>query len=140
MRKTAFNGADMLATAQGVMAARGAIMAAAATSPLKADYAELGRMVPEKVAAFTSASCAITTILWETGAAWMRYGQQLGGMAMRWHSPTDDEGLRLAARWTGLMLTSVEASARLGTSVLAPYRSQVKANAHRLQVRKSPPR
>lgn len=69
MRKTAFNGADMLATAQGVMAARGAIVAAAATSPLKADYAELGRMVPEKVAAFTSASCATTTILWETGAA-----------------------------------------------------------------------
>lgn len=53
--KTANRGSDLAMAAGQIISARVALMGAAATDPMGADHAELGRMVPEKVEAFSAA-------------------------------------------------------------------------------------
>jgi hypothetical protein len=115
-----------------VIAARGVIMSEAARSPLAANYGELGRMVPEKVAAASRAGLDAATLIWDNQSLWQRHMRHLGAMAMRGRPPTFAEWLDLAERNAALMVRSAEASAKIGSASLAPFSRQVKANARRL--------
>lgn len=121
-----------MGVASDVIAARGAIMSEAARSPWTADHGELGRMVPEKVAAASRAGSDAATLIWGHQALWQRHMRHLGMMAMRGRPPTWAEWLDLADRNATLMVRSAEASAKIGSASLAPFRRQVKANAQRL--------
>lgn len=125
----------MLETAQGVIAARTELMAAAIASPMTADHAELARMAPEKIEAFSRAGLAASSVWLEFGSAWLRYGQDMTAMWMRGRVPTTAETTLMARRWGNLMLGSVETAARLGAVSLAPLQKQVRANARRLRLR-----
>lgn len=137
LQKTGIETMAMLGTANDIFAARSEILGAAAASPLAGDYAEIGRMAPEKFDAFSRANAAAGTVYWDMGAAWMRYYQRLGGAALRGRPPTPAEASSLVDGWTSLMLQSFEASARLGAVSLAPVRRQVNRNAIRLKVHAS---
>lgn len=124
---------EMLGTANSVVAARSEILAAAVTLPPGADYAEIGRMIPEKLDAFSRANAAAGKVYWDMGASWMRYYQRLGGAAFRGRAPTQAEVSSLVEGWTSLLIQTFEASARLGAVSLAPVRRQVHCNATRLK-------
>lgn len=133
---TGRDAAAMLGASQGVIAARTEIMAAAVASPLTADYRELARMAPEKIEAFAKAGSAASGVLIDQGAAWMQYGRDITLLMLRGRTPTASEAAGLFGRWTGLMIGSVEASARLASVTLAPLQKQVRANARRLNARR----
>lgn len=124
--------AAMLGASQGVIAARTEIMAAAVASPLTADYRELARMAREKIEAFSRAGSAASGVFIDQGAAWIQYGQDVMLFMLRGRAPTASEAAGLFGRWTGLMIGSAEASARLASVTLAPLQKQVRANARRL--------
>jgi hypothetical protein len=127
----------MLGASQGVIAARTEIMAAAVASPLTADYRELARMAPEKIEAFSQAGSAASGVFIDQGAAWTRYGLDVMLLMLRGRAPTASEAAGLFGRWTDLMIGSAEASARLVSVTLAPLQKQVRANARRLNARRS---
>lgn len=88
----------MLETAQGVIAARTELMAAAIASPLTADHAELAQMAPEKIEAFSRAGFAASSVWLEFGSAWLRYGQDMTAIWMRGRVPTTAETTLMATR------------------------------------------
>jgi hypothetical protein len=57
--RNASTGSDLAIAAGQVIARRVALGVAAALDPLQADHAEFGRMVPEKMQAFSAASMAV---------------------------------------------------------------------------------
>ncbi|NIJ34051.1 hypothetical protein [Sphingomonas oligoaromativorans] len=131
--RTNMRAVETLTAANAVVAARGKIIEAAVRSPLTGDHAELGRMVPEKVDAFSRAGSATVTAWWEAQSAWARHMQHLGGMAMRGRPPTPAELADLGSRAATLTLESIEAAARLGSTALAPVHRKATANARRLK-------
>lgn len=124
---------ETMTAANAVVAARGKIIEAAVRSPLTGDHVELGRMVPEKVDAFSRAGSATVTAWWEAQSTWTRHMQHLGGMAMRGRPPTPAELADLGGRAVALTLESIEAAARLGSTALAPVHRKATANARRLK-------
>lgn len=138
MSATGRSAAAMLGASQGIIAARTAMLAAAAASPFTADKSELARIAPEKIEAFSRAGSAASAVLIGEGAAWMRYGQDVTRLMLRGRAPTAGEAAGLLGRWTGLMVGSVEAGARLASATLAPLQKQVRVNARRLTPRLSP--
>jgi hypothetical protein len=132
MQKTGRQAAETVDGANRVVAARGAIIGEAVRSPWTADYAELGRMMPEKIEALSRAGSAAAAIWWDSQSAWMKHMQHLGVMTMRGRPPTGAELTDLGERSAALMLRSVEAAAKLGSASLAPVRQRVNANARRL--------
>ncbi|WP_448140283.1 hypothetical protein [Sphingopyxis fribergensis] len=132
MQATGVEALKTMSGAGDVIVARGAIMSEAARSPLAADHGELGRMVPEKVAAASRAGSDAATLIWDNQSLWQRHMRHLGVMVMRCRPPTFSEWLDLAERNAALMVGSVEASAKIGSASLAPFSRQVKANARRL--------
>lgn len=139
MHATGQHAAETLDGASRVVAARSAIIGEAIVSPWTADYAELGRMIPEKMEAFALAGSAIATVWWDNGSLWMKHLQHLGVMAMRGRPPTVTELADLGQRGTVLALRSVEAGAKLVSASLAPIRGQVQANVRRLKVAEKKP-
>jgi hypothetical protein len=133
MTDTSRRAVETLVAANEVVAARSKIIEAAVHSPLTGDIAELGRMVPEKVDAFSSAGSATVAAWWEMQSAWVRHMQHVGGMAMRGRPPTAVELADLGTRMTTLALGSIEATARLGSASLAPVHRKATANARRLK-------
>lgn len=125
--------AEMLRTANSVVAARSEILGAAVALPRAGDYAEIGRMIPEKLDAFSRANAAAGKVYWDMGTAWVRYYQRLGGAAFRGRAPTPAEASSLVEGWTSLMIQTFEGTARLGAVSLAPVRRQVNRNATRLK-------
>lgn len=124
---------ETLGAANAVIAARTPIIDAAMRSPLTGDHVELGRMVPEKVEAFSQAGSAMVTAWWQAQSLWMGHMQHLGGMAMRGRAPTTGEMVALNNRVAGLTLDGIEAAARLGSTALAPVHRKATANARRLK-------
>lgn len=133
MAQTGFGVADTLAAAGEVVAARTSLIKAAQQSPLSADVAELSRMVPEKVDAFSQAGSAAVNIWWSAQSAWFEQMQYFGGLVTRGRIPTPVELLDIANRGAGMGLDAMEASASMGANVLAPVRKAATANARRLK-------
>jgi len=133
MTDTSMRAVETLTAAQEVIAARSVIIKAAADSPLTGDVAELGRMLPEKVEAFSRTGSATVAAWSEAQSAWVRHMQHLGAMMMRGRPPTPGELADLGARTAALTLGSIEATARLGATSLAPVHRKATANARRLK-------
>lgn len=134
--ETGARACETLKASGDVIAARSAIIGTALRSPLTGDYAELGRMVPEKVDAFSQAGSVILSA-WVAGhSAWMRQMQDIGTMVMRGRPPTLAELAEHGSRSVTFALGSVDAGARLGRDSLAPLHRGATANARRLRRKK----
>jgi hypothetical protein len=133
MTNTGVRAFETLGASTEVITARTKIIDAALRSPLTGDHAELGRMVPEKVDAFSQAGSATVAAWWGAQSMWMGHTQHLSGMAMRGRLPTPVEVADLGQRMAALTLESIEATARLGSATLAPVHRKATSNAKRLK-------
>jgi len=122
---------ETLSASQEVIAKRTDMM----QSPLTADYAELGRMVPEKIEAFSKAGIAVATEWWAMQGECLAEAQNIVAMAMRGRAPSLDEWTTLASRNAAHALRMVERGAALGASAVAPIHRSATDNARRLRKR-----
>jgi hypothetical protein len=120
---------ETLSASQEVIAKRTAMM----QSPLTADYAELGRMIPEKIDAFSIAGIAVATQWWAMQAECLAEAQHIAGLAMRGRAPSLDEWSTLASRNAAHALRMIERGAALGASAVAPIHRSATGNARRLR-------
>lgn len=130
------NASATITASQDVIARRTDIMAAAMRSPMTGDYAELARMVPEKVEAFSKGSAAMANEWWSMQAAFMTEAQHLGGLMMRGRAPSIAELAELSSRGLSYAVHSIERAARFGSLGLSPVHAAATANARRLKRRK----
>ncbi|MBN8808428.1 MAG: hypothetical protein J0I47_09370 [Sphingomonas sp.] len=122
--------ARTLAASQDVIAVRTGMMRAAAHSPLDANYAELSRMVPEKVAAFSAAGDAVMAAWWKAQADGM--AQMSKAMSGPFRAPSP---FSVAEYWGDValaMLRGAESGVRLGRDAIGPIHRTATANARRL--------
>lgn len=136
MAETAMRAGHTLNASRDVIDKRGGLIRAAMTDPVGADHAELGRMVPEKLAAFSAAGDAVMKGWVAWNRALMSEAQHMGVMAMRGRAPTPLEWIALAARGQALGLAAVESSARVSAAALKPVHAKAVSNAKRLNRRK----
>lgn len=118
-----------------VIARRTDMMAAALRSPLTADYAELARMAPEKIEAFSKGGGAMISEWWSMQAAFLTEAQNLGRLMMRGRPPSIAELAELSSRGMSYAVHSTERAARFGGLGLSPVHAAATANARRLKRR-----
>jgi hypothetical protein len=133
MIETGLRAFATLGAAHEVMTARSALIDSAMRSPLTGDYGELGRMVPEKVDAFSRAGLAAANAWWAAQSAWMTQMQHLGGLAARGGPQTPAQFADLGTRMARHAVESTEATARAGAATLAPIHRSATGNARRLK-------
>jgi hypothetical protein len=127
---------EMAAAAGTVIGRRVALMAAAAQDPLAGDYVELGRMVPEKVQAFTEAGAALFDEWWALQRDVGEYMMFVGRALVSFRPPLPGEMLELAER-TSVHGARLAASAVAAAGVaIAPLHRHATANARRLSRRR----
>ena len=132
MAQTGMRAAETMGAANEVVAARTALIRSAMHSPLTGDHVELGRMVPEKVEAFSRAGSATISAWWTAQSLWAVEMQHLGAMAMSGRLPTCVGIATFGERVATLGVESFEAAARLGSATLAPIHRKATDNARRL--------
>lgn len=115
MAKAAVHTGETFAAADRVIRNRSATIADAFGNPIGADYAELGRLVPEKIAASTR---AMNDIMAESLAIWAEAGRS-------WQSPTYRHSTELMTRTMGLYAIG-----------LKPFHTAVTGNDRRLRKKK----
>ncbi|MEO5866001.1 MAG: hypothetical protein ABIS14_07715 [Sphingomonas sp.] len=130
--------AETTEASQQVIAARANTIRDAVTSPLTADYAELSRMVPEKIAAFSIAGSAVVDAWFTMQAEHAAQAKRVGAMMLRGRPPTLSEVSVLASQSSMYALRVFEKGARGGRDALAPVRKAAGANAKRLGKRRGP--
>ncbi|MGY2732854.1 hypothetical protein [Sphingomonas sp. UYP23] len=116
-----------------VIASRTTTIGEAMRSPLSGDYAELGRMVPEKVAAFSQSGTAGLSALMTLQAGYVAQAQELRAMWLRGRPPTLFELAALSERSSMHALSALETGAQMGRDVVAPLHKAATGNAKRLR-------
>ena len=132
MTQTGLRMVETMGAANEVVAARSAVIGSAIRSPLTGDHRELGRIVPEKVDAFSRVGSASVAAWWAAQSVWAGEMQHLGTMAMRGRAPTASELAAFGDRMAKVGLEAVEAAARLGSTTVGPVHRKATANARRL--------
>jgi len=121
--------AETLGAAGHVIDSRSRTMAAASRSPMTGDYAELGRMIPEKIDAFSRGAFAsmadLQAVQTHLFANWQTMMQ--AGFAGRLPSQKEMETM------TGRGAQIAEHLSRAGSKALAPVHRTATANARRLK-------
>ncbi len=132
MAKTLARASETAVASRDVIDQRTDTIESAVRDPLHADIAELVRMVPEKVAAFSQAGVALIDgwVGWNHACA--AEAQHLSAMAMRGRLPTPGEWMALATRVQTFALASAERGASVGAATLKPVHAKAVSNARRL--------
>lgn len=125
--------AETMLASQSVIGARVGLMDEAIRRPLDGDYAELNRMIPEKMAAFSHSRAALTQE-WRKAQGdmfdqWREFGALMAGVPTigRINAFTQQS----SSRGTRALVRSMEA----GGVALAPVHKAATANARRLKKR-----
>jgi len=137
MQATWFRGLETAQASGSVINARSKTMRDAIGFPLQADIAELSRMVPEKVDAFSRSAQAVTRDAMAMHGAWTTQMQRVGLMMLSGKIPTLTEASTLASQTAEYALGAVTAGAKLGNGALAPIHRTATGNARRLKRAKS---
>lgn len=124
---------ETLTASRDVIGVRSEMIRTALKSPLAADYAELARMVPEKVEAFSQAGSAIVTEWWAMQADLLTQAQRLGALAMKRRPPTVTEWNAMTARTLAHGVRAIERSVALGAGAVKPVHARATSNARRLK-------
>jgi hypothetical protein len=133
MAQTGVKASRMVETSGEVVTARTGMIGTAMRSPLQGDYAELGRMVPEKMVAFGKAASVVGDEWLSMQTAFIAEAQVAAAMTLRGRPPTAAEWAAQAARNMAFTTRTVERLAGLAGLALAPIDATVKANARRLK-------
>ena len=121
--------AETAQASQAVVKSRSETIAAAVRNPLAGDYVELGRMGPEKVAAFTEAGIAAWGDFQRIQAQALGNWRMLATTALAGRAPTATEAGAMTARTVSI----AKRGARAGGKVLAPIHRGATGNARRLR-------
>lgn len=116
-----------------VVAARTEIMQSAMLSPITADYGELARMVPEKVAAFSEAGNVISTAWWKAQTDGIGKAMRFSAASMTGRLTTPMDVAQFWADASLDTLRAMESGSRLGRDALAPVHRAATSNARRLK-------
>lgn len=130
---TAQRVSQTIAASNEVIARRTSMMRDAARSPLDGNYAELSRMIPEKVDAFGKAGEAMAGDWWAMQSALLAQMQQFGALAMRGRAPSLAELGELSASNAVLALRTFERAGAMGARGLKPIHASATGNARRLK-------
>ncbi|WP_184474546.1 hypothetical protein [Rhizorhapis suberifaciens] len=123
---------EMMGASAHVIHSRCGSIAEAVRDPLQGDYAELSRMVPEKVDAFSRAGRAAFADLYAIQSDVLANWMLIGAIAAAVRLPTAVEADRLARRSSRM---GARASAAAGKA-LAPVHRRATSNAKRLKRKK----
>lgn len=137
MAQTAIRAGQTVSASGKVIDKRTGMMRAAMTDPLHTNHAELGRMVPEKIAAFSSAGTALVDGWLTWNRAVMAETQKVAAMAMRGRAPMPIEWMALASRSNAFALKASERGARVSAATLKPVHAKAVSNATRLSRHKA---
>lgn len=129
MIDTAYKTAETVQAAGTVIDSRSHTMAKMAYDPTTADYAELARMMPEKIAAFSQAGASMFDDLQAVQAHAMANWMLLSKIAARGRVPTAREIGTLTSEAAAM----IERGARAGGKALAPVHRGATGNARRLK-------
>jgi hypothetical protein len=133
MISTAQRVSETTSAAGHVIAKRTEMMGAAARSPFEGNYAELSRMVPEKIAAFSDAGVAMAGACWGIGLACMAEARNLHAMAAKGRAPTFAEWMAISSRNANFTVQMVERAGEAAENILRPIHAAATANAARLR-------
>ena len=133
MAGTTQRASETLDASREVVARRVELMGDAARSPLDGNYAELGRMVPEKMEAFGKAGAAMADEWWAMQSAFMAEVRHMGAIAMKGRAPTMSELFALWQRNAAFGLRALERASAMGDKGLRPIHAAATANAKRLK-------
>jgi hypothetical protein len=129
MAQTGIRMTEAMTASHEVIDSRVRTMAEAAINPFAGDYAELGRMIPEKVDAFGQAGATALGDLLAMQAAAMANYRQMAALAFSGRAPTLAEAEAMWARSCGIAGRAMDSTGR----ALAPVHKRVTANAKRLR-------
>lgn len=124
---------ETLAASHEVIGVRSGMIRTALQSPAGADYVELGRMVPEKVEAFSQAGTAVAAEYWAMQADLLTQARQIGAMALKGRPPTAAELHAMTARNIAHGMRAIERSVALGAEAVKPVHARATSNARRLR-------
>ena len=130
--RTARMALETLDASAKVIGRRSGILSAAARNPLTADYAEIGRMVSEKVSAFSAAGRTAAGDCSTLQHLWLKELSGLG-VAPSWNVV---DGMGEAARAASRSAKLVERAGGTMLRAMTPIHSTATANAKRLKRKK----
>jgi hypothetical protein len=129
LAETGMRMTEVMRASGEVIDSRVRTIAEAAANPLGGDYRELGRMVPEKVDAFSRAGATALGDLVAMQAAALANYQQMASIAFTGRAPTVAEAEAMWSRSLGIVTRAMDSTGR----ALAPVHGRVTANAKRLR-------
>lgn len=129
MAETGARFVEMAQASSEVIDARSRTLFDACCDPLRGDYGELGRMVPEKLGAAWQAGAASLGDIGALQAEMIAGWQQAASLALAGRPPTPAE-IAASARRAGRM---ARRSAAAGAKALAPVHQRATGNARRLR-------
>ena len=132
MSATAVKASNTVAATPEIISRRTGMIGAAISSPSTGNYAELSRMVPEKVQAFSAAWTVVATEMLNMQAAWWREVAGVSATMSIGRLPTMIEAESAVDRFARYNVRTVERVAEMGTAALAPVALQVRKNSRRL--------
>lgn len=118
-----------------VISARSDKIAEALRSPMTGDYAELSRMVPEKVEAFAATGAVIAQAWWKAQSDLLDSMSRTASAGTSGHLPTPFDLFRTWSDASYDLLRTMESASRLGRDALAPIHRAATSNARRLKRR-----
>ncbi len=130
---TTLRASETLDASREVIARRVEMMGEAARSPLDGNYAELGRMMPEKIDAFARAGAAVAEDWWALQSACMAEMQHMGAIVLQGRPPSITELLALWQRNAAFGLRVFERANAINDKGLRPIHATATANAKRLK-------
>lgn len=133
MAGTTQRASETLDASREVIARRVEMMCDAARSPLEGNYAELSRMMPEKIDAFARAGAAIASDWWAMQSACMAEMRHMGTLAMKGRPPSMAELFALWQRNAAFGLRALERANGMTDKGLEPIHATATANAKRLK-------
>ena len=132
MAQSAWRLSETMTASGDVIDRRTAMMRSAMADPLNANTAELGRMVPEKIAAFSTAGNAMMAGWLAWNEAVLEEMRHLMLMAARGRMATPADWMALWSRGASFGIAATERSARTGAAALRPVHAKATSNARRL--------
>lgn len=133
MQATWLRSAETMSASGEVISVRTEMMRAATAAPLTGDYAELSRMVPEKVAAFSRSAEVVARDTLAMHSAWVGQMQRVGMMMFAGRMPSAGEVSALASQSANYAVGVMTAGAKMGKAALAPVHRTATGNARRLK-------
>ena len=128
---TALRVGETMLAASAVIGSRAGTIRAAAHNPMTADFAELGRMVPEKIEAFSQAGESLMKDIEAVQAETEAQIRHAAAIMTSGKIPTASDMVALTARWASIAQKMSGAAGR----ALLPVHAAATSNAARLRNR-----